>query len=1008
MSNLSLRLFGGFYAAFNGEPIAFETDKVRALLAYLAVEADRPHSRSALATLLWADYPEANARTTLRHVLHLLRTSLANLSEATSDTPYLLITRQTLQFNPAAPVGFDVAQFMALLQACENHPHANPAQCDACAARLRQAVDLYRGDFLSEFAVHDSTPFEEWRRLKQEQWHIQALDALHTLAAYAEAKGQFEQARRYALRQVELEPWREEAHQQLMRNLALSGQRTAALAQFAACRRILDDELGVTPSPQTLALYEQIRDHADREAGSNALDFGIDPAKAVAQRLPTPLTRFVGRQAELQALGERMAHARLLTLTGPGGCGKTRLAIELATTIKRSFMDGVYMVDLASLSDPALLPQMVATALGTALDQSGPSNAQDGEAVAAFIQNKQILLLLDNCEHVIAACASWARTWLSQCPHLQILATSRESMNIEGEQVWPVAALAVPATTPSALPSPAALLTFDAIQLFVERAREMKPNFALTSANASAVVQICQRLEGLPLAIELASARINLLTPTEIATRLSQRLDLIDTGRNADRNGGRASSPRHQTLRAAIDWSYDLLSEPEQRLFRRLAVFSGGFTLDAAEAVAEVPDTLNLLARLMDKSLIVAEVIDEQSRYRMLEVLREFAQHKLDEVDDQPESATAQTAVRRAIHSSHIRYFMQLAERAGIGVENDGEAIWLRPDLDNFRIAIDRSLGMGDFESGIRLIGALSWYWWMRGYLSSHQGPIERYLISRRQADPRPPAPLDVSARFEVAAGMALAMWGKLAAARTYLQQVAFDSIKASTAEPALVGIALRILATIAIRSMDDTAANDFIQRSIEIWRSLGAMWHVGWLLAYQGDLALIHGDAAQAWAAYEASSQLPISPGARAYPLRQMAYLALEQGQLSKAAALGRESLSINVEIGDQQGVAACLACTAAISIAAAQKLPEGARFQALRRAAQLLGVVSTLLAQIHSQLLHRDQYAFENSLQALRDAAGNTGDAQAYQTALAEGRVMVAEQAISLALQDSGADAA
>ena len=232
MPNLTLRLFGGFQAALDGEPITnFETDKVRALLADLTVEVDRAHSRSTLATLLWADYPDANARTTLRHVLHLLR---AAIPDSPDSAPFLLIARQTLQFNPAIRIEFDVAGFVGLIKMCAAHSHPQLNQCDACAERLRQAVELYRGDFLAEFAVHDSAPFEEWRRLKQEQLHIQMLDALHILAAHAENNGNFEQARRFALRQVELEPWREEAHQQLMRSLALSGHRTAALAQFAA------------------------------------------------------------------------------------------------------------------------------------------------------------------------------------------------------------------------------------------------------------------------------------------------------------------------------------------------------------------------------------------------------------------------------------------------------------------------------------------------------------------------------------------------------------------------------------------------------------------------------------------------------------------------------------------------------------------------------------------------------------------------------------------------------
>ena len=510
------------------------------------------------------------------------------------------------------------------------------------------------------------------------------------------------------------------------------------------------------------------------------------------------------------------------------------------------------------------------------------------------------------------------------------------------------------------------------------------------------------------MAIELAAARINLLSPTEIATRLTQRLDPII-------NANRPTSPRHQTLRAAIGWSYDLLSAPEQILFRRLAIFTSGFTVDAAEAVVDLPNTLDLLSRLVDKSLLLPQTGGEHTRYRMLEIIREFAQSKLNELNersDKPGNATS-TDETHSLHGRAIAYFLQLAEHTATSTESDGEAAWLRPDADNFRIAIDQALARQDWDAGVRLIAALSWYWWMRGSLSLCQEPVRRHLsqlmlnagFSANHAGPQ-------SARFGVAAGITLAMWGETTAARQFLEHAVDHTLNNAGNlnqphyDPATTGLALRILASIAIQQKDSAAANDLIARSIAIWRNLGGMWHVGWLLSYQGDLALMRGDGYQAWAAYETSSQLPISPGARAYPLRQMAWLALGQSHFVQAAALCRESLTLNLELGDQQGVAACLACQAGIGIAYAQQLPEGARFQTLRRSAQLLGAVTSLLAKLQSQLLHRDQVAFEDSWQRLLNQLGHVGDAAPFEIARAEGRTMVTEQAIALALQDTVSD--
>ena len=324
--------------------------------------------------------------------------------------------------------------------------------------------------------------------------------------------------------------------------------------------------------------------------------------------LSVPLTSFVGRECELADVQHLLATSRLVTLTGAGGCGKTRLAIQIAQTVSETFADGVWWVDLAPLRDPALVPQLVAQTLGVHPPPAQPLL----EALLTFVRRKHLLLILDNCEHLIDACAQLSHHLLSQVSDLCILATSREPLALAGEMIYPLHGLAWPSaagqTTYDRLSSGDAqdVLQYDAVRLFVERARAISPAFTITAGNAPAIVEICRRLDGIPLALELASARVNVLTVQQIAARLDDRFALLTSGPRT------ALVPHHHTLRAAIDWSYALLTTEEQTLLRRLAVFAGGFTLDTAEAVCSgdgiaAGRVLDLLSSLVTKSLVVAE-----------------------------------------------------------------------------------------------------------------------------------------------------------------------------------------------------------------------------------------------------------------------------------------------------------------------------------------------------------------------------------------------------------------
>jgi predicted ATPase/DNA-binding SARP family transcriptional activator len=641
----------------DGSPVAVGGPQVRSLLAMLLLDAGRTVSTDRLADGLYGDAPPAD-------VAHALQSQVSRLRRG-------LRGGATVDFGPAGyrlavdPDAVDAHRFGTLAgQGRQALTAGDPARASAL---LTSALELWRGPALAD--VLDA-PFAEAAagRLADER-----LAVVEDRAEAALALGEHHAVAAELTELVAAHPLRERARALLMRALYACGRQAEALTVFAEAQRLLSDELGVDPSAELADAHLSI----------------LRAEPAPARRVPAQLTSFVGREEDMAALATLLADARLVTLTGPGGTGKTRLAVEASGRVPGE----VCFADLSPLTDETQLAPALAAALGL----------RDAGQLSTALAERAVLVVLDNCEHLIAGAATLVHRLLAQCPRLRFLATSREALGITGEVLFPVRQLAVPAPDADL----AEALTRPAIRLFADRAAAVRPGFTVDAATIGAVRRICAALDGLPLGIELAAARLRSLTLDDVDTRLADRFRLLSRGE-------RTAAPRHQTLRAVVEWSWDLLDPAEQKLASQLTVFAGGVTLADAERVLG-PQVVDVLPGLVDKSLVEAH----DGRYRMLETVREFCASR--RVDD----------LRRA----HAEHFVELAETADALLRGPEQLTWLArlaAEHDNLQAALRWAVDE-DPPLALRLIAALSWFWWLRG-LRSAAAPLALRLLSRLPA----------------------------------------------------------------------------------------------------------------------------------------------------------------------------------------------------------------------------------------------------------------------------------
>ncbi|MFI9384994.1 BTAD domain-containing putative transcriptional regulator [Kutzneria sp. NPDC052558] len=916
--DIRMRVLGPVEIAGPHGPVALRGRGHRTLLARLALRPGQPVASSALIDALWDQAPPTAPKTLRSHVAHIRRDLRA------ADVLNMIVTRDPGYLLRIPPFSVDVVRFESLARRGRQSLAAGDHR--AAADQLQAALTLWRGD-----AMDDCRP-GQWVRQEATRLAEARLDAQEDLFGAELALGRHCEVVGELSGLVVAHPFRERLWELLMLALYRSGRQAEALAAFRRARSTLVEQLGVEPGARLRRLESAIL--AEEPVHEPPVSVPV-----VVSGLPAEVTSFIGREEELAKLGGMFAGGRLVTLVGTGGVGKSRLALRSAGQLAASVQGGVRLVELAGLSDRALVPHTMAEALGVR-DQSGRSPL---DVLVDVLRDQDVLIVLDNCEHLLDACADFVAALLRGCPRLLMLVTSRQPLGVEGEQV-----LIVP-------PMP---VEHAAMRLFADRARAVVLDFEVTADNVRVVEKLCRRLDGIPLAIELATLVLRTLTPEQILSRLDDRFALLSGAR-------RGVMARHQTMRAAVEWSYELCTPPERLLWSRLSVFAGSFDIEAAERVCG--DSLALVARLVDKSVLISRTVRGVVRYRLLETLRQFGAEQL----------VAEEALRRR-HLEWCQWLAEWGEREWFGPNQAVVFARVHADRLNLRAALEFCLER-DPAAGLRLAGTLWFYWIGCGVFAEGRRWLDALLRQPHRGVERNKA-LWVN-------GYVATLQGDTAAAVLLL-----DECRAQSDDRVALGYATYVRAIAALFTDDLPAATELFDEASRSLTELGeltsnvVMTKVGLAMttALAGDLPAAVAVAQQAHAVAEQHGE----QWALAYAHYVLAFAACLEGAMGQAVAHARKCLSVKQTFNDLLGIALSVELLALLAALAGE----------CSRAATLLGAASAIWPRVGVPLFGSQHFAapHDQCESLARQALGD----RPFDLAFASGVTLSIDQAVTMAL--------